>query len=180
MTAEGRFDNHCGSSIEWVHRDMGCSKNGTVFWLMFLHIFEGENENLWTLGVPPLSGKAISRIISNPVFFGQPLTDWDAKISKGRDGVGMVLMPSLRQWTIHFARKIFETCASDIPPQLMINVRLLFSKKNMKALIALACRIILYRFKIWGFFPNTDEFVFVYAKKGSAEGEMTLAYWGIR
>ena len=55
-----------------------------------------------------------------------------------------------------------------------------FLKKNMKALIALACRIILYRFKIWGFFPNTDEFVFVYAKKGSAEGEMTLAYWGIR
>ena len=132
MTAEGRFDNHCGSSIEWVHRDMGCSKNGTVFWLMFLHIFEGENENLWTLGVPPFSGKAISRIISNPVFFGQPLTDWDAKISKGRDGVGMVLMPSLRQWTIHFARKIFETCASDIPPQLMINVRLLFSKKTWR------------------------------------------------
>ena len=78
-------------------------------------------------------GKAISRIISNPVFFGhgnEPLTDWDAKISEGRDGVGMVVMPSLRQWTIHFARKIFETCASDIPPQLMINVRLFFSKKT--------------------------------------------------
>ena len=95
--------------IERVHRDMGCSKNGTFLLLMFLHIFEGENEGHWEYTL----GKAISRIISNPVFFGhgkEPLTDWDAKISGGRDGVGMVgmvLMPSLRQWTIHFARKIY-------------------------------------------------------------------------
>lgn len=170
MTAEGRFDNHCGSSIHRVGTSgYGFFQECYVFLLMicFCIFSMGKICDIcghWALGVPPLSGKAMSRIISNPVFLDMVMNHLLIGMQKyqspgkgwGGDGGGCFLssinihhlvMPSLRQWTIHFARKIFETCASDIPSQLMIHVRLLFSKKNMKALIALACRIILYRFK---------------------------------